>query len=403
MRKKRKFAAAIIMLMLVFTLMPSMVWATSKYSYNSSDTDAINELCENHGLQAPIYETVNYSCEPVDDWPFVEEWNNDIMGYSMTILNLKKKGLYGEIKDKLASLGSLPRFARLTSLDLSENKLSGKIILNNPELHTLDLSNNQFTHVDLSDMRVLSSLKLSGNPLREVSLPGNRIIRPACEPQDGGMVTRLEQLSIEGAMVLEAKPSPGYKFVKWEYSIDADPSVAASLKIDPAANPVSFTLPQNAEIKMTAVFAPIHSITVTTEGNGTAVPSGTTQVTDGQDAAFTFTPAKGWKVKSVTADGKELGTLPNYTFHNVTQDHVLHVVFEEKQVKSATQTEKKPDKPEPPAQTENKSDKSSPSVQNSSPATGDDFPIYLWLALALLSAAAITAILLGSIRQKTRK
>lgn len=403
MRKKRKFAATIIMLMLVFTLMPSMVWATSKYSYNGSDMDAINILCESHGLQAPIYETVNYSCEPADDWPFVEEWDSRPEGYSITILNLKKKGLYGEIEDKLASLGRNPRFARLTSLDLSENKLSGKIILNNPWLHTLDLSDNQFTHVDLSAIPMLSSLKLSGNPLREVSLPGNRIIRPACEPQDGGMVTRLEQLSIEGAMVLEAKPSPGYEFVKWEYSIDADPSVAASLKIDPAANPVSFTLPENAEIKMTAVFAPIHSITVTTEGNGTAAPSGTTEVTEGKDAAFTFTPAEGWKIKSAAADGKELGALHGYTFYNVTQDHTLHVVFEKKQVQSATHTEKKLDKPDSPAQTKKKSDKPGPPAQSYSPATGDASPVYLWLTLALLSAAAMTAILLGNMRRKAGK
>lgn len=370
MKKKRSFAAAIIMLLLAFTLVPTAVWAAWSYQYYQPDIAAIDTLSDSRGLKA----SKSDACEPMDDWPFVLEWDHYNGNRSIKILKLENKDLYGELKDLLSSLPSL------ANLDLSGNSLSGEITLANPELATLDLSDNQFTRADLSSLGKLSSLNLSGNPLQEVRLPGKRIIRTASEPHSGGTVSHLEQLSLHGAMSLEAKPASGYGFVKWKSAIDAEPSVAASLKIDPTTNPISFTLPENTAIEMTAVFAPLHSITVTTEGNGTAAPSGLTEVTEGKDAAFTFTPAKGWKIKSVKADGKELGALQGYTFYNVIQDHVLHVVFEKKQVQSAAQTDKG-------------SDKSDPPDQSDSPATGDAFPIYFWLALALLSAAAMTGIL----------
>ena len=216
----------------------------------------------------------------MDDWPFVLEWDHYNGNRSIKILKLENKDLYGELKDLLSSLPSL------ANLDLSGNSLSGEITLANPELATLDLSDNQFTRADLSSLGKLSSLNLSGNPLQEVRLPGNRIIRTASEPHSGGTVSHLEQLSLHGAMSLEAKPASGYGFVKWKYAIDAEPSVAASLKIDPTTNPISFTLPENTAIEMTAIFAPLHSITVTTEGNGTAAPSGLTEVTEGKGCCF---------------------------------------------------------------------------------------------------------------------
>jgi hypothetical protein len=61
--------------------------------------------------------------------------------------------------------------------------------------------------------------------------------------------------------------------------------------------------------------------------NGTIAPAGPVKVVDGDDQAFTITPAAGYHVVDVAVDGVHLGAVTNYTFKNVTSDHVIAATF----------------------------------------------------------------------------
>ena len=70
-----------------------------------------------------------------------------------------------------------------------------------------------------------------------------------------------------------------------------------------------------------------HTITVTVT-NGTATPSGTVQVQDGQSQTITFAPNAGYVLDSVTVDGNPAELTGNsYTFVNVTANHSIAVVY----------------------------------------------------------------------------
>lgn len=70
-----------------------------------------------------------------------------------------------------------------------------------------------------------------------------------------------------------------------------------------------------------------HTITVSVT-NGTATPSGTVQVQDGQSQTITFAPNAGYVLDSVTVDGNPAELTGNsYTFVNVTANHSIAVVY----------------------------------------------------------------------------
>ncbi len=62
-------------------------------------------------------------------------------------------------------------------------------------------------------------------------------------------------------------------------------------------------------------------------GAGSIAPSGEVLVSPGADQTFTFVPYKGSRICDVTVDGASVGAVANYTFTNVTSDHVLRVEF----------------------------------------------------------------------------
>ncbi len=69
-----------------------------------------------------------------------------------------------------------------------------------------------------------------------------------------------------------------------------------------------------------------YTITATVEGEGTITPSGEVVVNEGASKTFTMEPAAGYKVADVLVDGT---SVTSYTFENVTEDHTIHVIFEE--------------------------------------------------------------------------
>jgi len=72
-----------------------------------------------------------------------------------------------------------------------------------------------------------------------------------------------------------------------------------------------------------------HIITASAGANGLISPTGQVSVTDGNDKTFTITPDPGYQVTEVlTDDGTVTLTNGQYTFTNVTEDHVIYATFE---------------------------------------------------------------------------
>ena len=79
---------------------------------------------------------------------------------------------------------------------------------------------------------------------------------------------------------------------------------------------------------ISVTFTPLtYTITPSAGSNGTISPSGTVTVNSGGSQTFTFTPATGYKVSSVTVDGTAVTTASSYSFSNVTTNHTISVTF----------------------------------------------------------------------------
>jgi hypothetical protein len=80
-------------------------------------------------------------------------------------------------------------------------------------------------------------------------------------------------------------------------------------------------------IDVTFIQLSTHNITATAGGNGTISPNGTTTVYDTYNQTFTFTPAFGYGVNTVTVDGATTVPAQSYTFMNVQGNHTIAVTF----------------------------------------------------------------------------
>ncbi|MDR2711552.1 MAG: InlB B-repeat-containing protein, partial [Clostridiales bacterium] len=72
---------------------------------------------------------------------------------------------------------------------------------------------------------------------------------------------------------------------------------------------------------------PTYTIEATAGANGSIAPNGSVVVTEGDDQTFTFTPAAGYEVDTVTVDSVPVLTAPSYTFTSVASNHTINVTF----------------------------------------------------------------------------
>ncbi len=88
------------------------------------------------------------------------------------------------------------------------------------------------------------------------------------------------------------------------------------------------TVTMNSNTTKTAGFnLKAYTITATAGANGSISPAGTTTVNYGASRTFTITPAAGYRVAAVTADGTSVGAVTSYTFSNVTANHNINASF----------------------------------------------------------------------------
>lgn len=71
----------------------------------------------------------------------------------------------------------------------------------------------------------------------------------------------------------------------------------------------------------------MHTITPNAGAHGTITPAGPVKVVDGEDQAFTITPAAGYHTADVAVDGVHMGVVTDYAFENVTSNHTITATF----------------------------------------------------------------------------
>ena len=85
--------------------------------------------------------------------------------------------------------------------------------------------------------------------------------------------------------------------------------------------------PQSITATFGANGLPSYTITASAGANGTISPSGSVSVASGSNQTFTITPASGYQVAGVQADGVSVGAVASYTFSNVTANHTISATF----------------------------------------------------------------------------
>lgn len=100
--------------------------------------------------------------------------------------------------------------------------------------------------------------------------------------------------------------------------------------VDENSEPASLIGAVKGSVTMKKAPAPNHVITAIASTGGTISPSGNVSVVENTNKAFTITPKKGYKIKSVLVDGVNIGAVPSYTFERVTKIHTIVVNFGKK-------------------------------------------------------------------------
>jgi Papain family cysteine protease/Divergent InlB B-repeat domain/Putative binding domain, N-terminal len=78
---------------------------------------------------------------------------------------------------------------------------------------------------------------------------------------------------------------------------------------------------------VTQAAAQTYTITASAGSNGTISPSGNVSVVSGASQNFKITPANGYKIANVLADGASLGAASSVTFTNVRGNHTISASF----------------------------------------------------------------------------
>ncbi len=106
------------------------------------------------------------------------------------------------------------------------------------------------------------------------------------------------------------------------YSTQYTATVSAGLR-DLAGNAMT----ADYSWKFTTGTASTYTITATAGMNGSISPSGPVTVNYGAAQSFTISPAAGYHVADVLADGVSIGAVTSYTFTNVNANHTLSASF----------------------------------------------------------------------------
>lgn len=86
----------------------------------------------------------------------------------------------------------------------------------------------------------------------------------------------------------------------------------------------------DSDVSIEAVYKKeFYNVTATAGSNGSINPSGTKRVSTTAGQLYTFVPDAGYRVKTVTINGKDMGSLRFYNFTDLNKDSTIHVEFAE--------------------------------------------------------------------------
>ncbi len=83
----------------------------------------------------------------------------------------------------------------------------------------------------------------------------------------------------------------------------------------------------NVKIEETLPAPTTHTITASSDANGTISPTGAVSVNDGDDKTFTITANSGYMIDDVKVDNVSVGAVSTYTFNDVNANHTISVTF----------------------------------------------------------------------------
>lgn len=72
---------------------------------------------------------------------------------------------------------------------------------------------------------------------------------------------------------------------------------------------------------------PVYSITATAAAGGSITPAGTTDIFEGSDLTFSIIPDPEYRILAVSVDNLSVGSVPEYTFSDITGNHVIKASF----------------------------------------------------------------------------
>ncbi len=116
------------------------------------------------------------------------------------------------------------------------------------------------------------------------------------------------------SVTLTATPGSNSSFAGWSGSCSGTSTTCTVIMNSSLSVNASFTLKS-------------YTITASAETGGSISPSGSLQVNGGSNLTFRMTPAAGYKIANVIADGTSIGTANSYTFRNVTSNHTIRASF----------------------------------------------------------------------------
>ena len=200
--------------------------------------------------------------------------------------NTKLKYLFCS-KNKLTAL-DVSKNTELTGLSCSDNQLTTLDVSQNTALTTLYCSKNQLTALDVSKNTELGTLNCRGNQIKGEEM--TRLVNslPDRTGKKAGRFTVVQEPDLEGNICLKSDVAiaKGKNWHTLKYNSDTEEAVVYE-----GAEPIPY------------------AVTLTKEGEGTLTATGAADlkaVMEGTELTIVATPAKGYELTALTANGTDI-------------------------------------------------------------------------------------------------
>ena len=197
----------------------------------------------------------------------------------------------------------------LTDLDCSNNQLTALDVSQNTALTMLDCYNNQLTTLDVSKNTALIRLDCYNNQFKGEEM--TRLVNslPDCTGKEAGTFTVVQEPYLEGNICLKSDVAiaKGKNWSTLKYKSDTKESISYG-----GAEPIPY------------------AVTLTKEGEGTITATGAADLNAvplGTELTIEATPAAGYELKALTANGTDILATPKFT---VTANTEVKATFAKK-------------------------------------------------------------------------